>query len=336
MPHVVITGGPGVGKTTLLAALGRAGHRTAPESARALIAERQAAGLPPRPPALEFAQEILRRDLARLAELPAGPDWCFFDRSAVEALGLVHEAGGGSDADLAARLAHLPFHRTVFILPPWREIYTTDAERDHDWAHVARVDAALRAWYGRCGYRLVDVPRGPVEARVAFVLQSLGGTVGTLQDRPPVTLHPAPPERAADYIRLRGLTRENAVPAERLAALGITAATWSEDIRRGELTGTMALAGDTLVGYGFGSLSTGEVVVLALDPAFEGRGLGRQLLQAVVDALRRAGHTRLFLGCAADPAVRSHGFYRHLGWRSTGTVDRYGDEVLELPATSGP
>ena len=24
------------------------------------------------------------------------------------------------------------------------------------------------------------------------------------------------------------------------------------------------------------------------------------------------------------------GFYRHLGWRSTGTVDRLGDEVLEL------
>ena len=331
MPHVIVTGAPGVGKSTLLAALGQAGFRTVPESARALIAERRAAGLPPRPPALEFAREILRRDLARLGEVPAGPAWTFFDRSAVEALGMVHEAGGCTDADLGARLAGLPFHRTAFILPPWPEIYTNDAERDHDLAHVRRVDAALRAWYGRCGYRLVDVPRGPVTERVAFVLQALAGSKEDPPDRPPVTLRPAPPERAADYIHLRGRTRENAIPAERLAALGITADTWARDIRAGQLQGTVALADDRVVGYCFGSPDTGEVIVLAVDPGFEGRGLGRALLQSVVDGLRLHGHARLFLGCAADPAVRSHGFYRHLGWRSTGRTDRHGDEELELP-----
>jgi hypothetical protein len=33
----------------------------------------------------------------------------------------------------------------------------------------------------------------------------------------------APPDFAAEYIRLRGMTRENAVSEERLRALGITA-----------------------------------------------------------------------------------------------------------------
>jgi hypothetical protein len=50
----------------------------------------------------------------------------------------------------------------------------------------------------------------------------------------------------------------------------------------------------------------------------------------VVDELRSCGHTRLFLGCSRDPASRSHGFYRHLGWRATGAVDGNDDEVLEL------
>jgi hypothetical protein len=54
------------------------------------------------------------------------------------------------------------------------------------------------------------------------------------------------------------------------------------------------------------------------------------LLQLVIDDLRSQGHGRLFLGCASDPAVRSYGFYRHLGWVSTGTTDLHGDEVLEL------
>ena len=35
----------------------------------------------------------------------------------------------------------------------------------------------------------------------------------------------APPDFAAEYIRLRGMTRENAVSEERLRALGITAET---------------------------------------------------------------------------------------------------------------
>jgi GNAT superfamily N-acetyltransferase len=72
--------------------------------------------------------------------------------------------------------------------------------------------------------------------------------------------------------------------------------------------------------------------VLALLPAHEGQGVGRQLLARVVDRLLAAGHGRLFLGCSADPASRSHGFYRHLGWRSTGSVDAHGDEVLEYAA----
>ena len=71
------------------------------------------------------------------------------------------------------------------------------------------------------------------------------------------------------------------------------------------------------------------MVVLALLPEFEGRGVGRHLLHLVMNELRGVGFHRLFLGCSKDPASRSFGFYRRLGWRSTGTVDGAGDEVLE-------
>jgi hypothetical protein len=40
-----------------------------------------------------------------------------------------------------------------------------------------------------------------------------------------------------------------------------------------------------------------------------------------VSALNPLGLARLFLGCSSDPKVRSYGFYRHLGWRSTGVTD---------------
>jgi len=137
-------------------------------------------------------------------------------------------------------------------------------------------------------------------------------------------------EDAAECIRLRTLTRENAVTEAELAAAGITRDTWAAGIDAGLYPGVVALDGDELAGYCFAHRDTGEIVVLALLPRYEGRGVGKTLLNRVVDLLRQRGFARVFLGCAADPSVRSHGFYRHLGWRSTGTFNAAGDEVLEL------
>ena len=69
--------------------------------------------------------------------------------------------------------------------------------------------------------------------------------------------------------------------------------------------------------------------MLVLLPAWEDRGIGRVLLDQMMADLRARGHHRLFLGCSADPKVRSYGFYRHLGWVSTGGADAHGDEMLE-------
>lgn len=146
----------------------------------------------------------------------------------------------------------------------------------------------------------------------------------------PLHFRPATAEDIPACVTLRGRTRENAVSAERLAAVGITVESWAGDVRSGALAGFVCVDEENIVGYCFGDKGSAEVVVLALLPPFEGRGVGKQLLDLVVDTLVAAGHGRLFLGCSADPATRSHGFYRHLGWVSTGTFDRGGDEVLEL------
>src|SRR4030095_5798108 len=140
----------------------------------------------------------------------------------------------------------------------------------------------------------------------------------------PLEYRPARAEDIAECVVLRGMTRENAVSIERLRAAGITVESWSEDTRAGALVGHVCVCDTRIAGYCFGSPRTGEVVVLALLPTFEGRGIGQALLERVVQDLRGAGHTRLFLGCSADPASRSFGFYRHLGWRSTGTFDTAG------------
>ncbi len=138
------------------------------------------------------------------------------------------------------------------------------------------------------------------------------------------------PGDAADCVAMRGKTRENAFTEEQLRSIGITAKSWGDNIASGALAGHVCTSGGNLVGYSFGSRATGEIEVVAILPEFEGRGIGRELLERTVQDLVAFGHRRVFLGCSTDPGVRSHGFYRHLGWRATGTHDDRGDEILEL------
>ncbi|WP_295570430.1 GNAT family N-acetyltransferase [uncultured Stenotrophomonas sp.] len=147
----------------------------------------------------------------------------------------------------------------------------------------------------------------------------------------PIAVRAARPEDAAACIDLRGRTRENAFDAAQLAELGITPESWAAGIAEGASIGRVAWEGERMVGYCFADRDSGEVLVLALLPDYEGRGIGRQLLQEVVSRARDAGHQRLFLACSADPRSRSHGFYRRLGWRPTGELDDAGDEILQLP-----
>ncbi|HEV2701446.1 MAG TPA: GNAT family N-acetyltransferase [Steroidobacteraceae bacterium] len=126
------------------------------------------------------------------------------------------------------------------------------------------------------------------------------------------------------------MTRENAISAARLASLGITLESWTKSVEAALVIGFVCTDGGRIVGYCYGDRQAGEILVLALLPDYEGRGIGKTLLSKVVEHLRALGLRRLFLGCSKTPSHRSYGFYRHLGWRSTGALDTHGDEILEF------
>ena len=176
MRHVIVTGGPGAGKTTLLSALATMGYDTVDDSARAVIAERLARGASRRPDAAAFGREILRRDIGKYLRQRRTSTWVFFERSLIDALGLLHEASALVSGELEAILGSYPFHPTVFVLPPWEAIYGTDDERDQSFAEAIDVHAKVVQWYRSCGYALNEVPRVPVAQRVEHVLRVLAET----------------------------------------------------------------------------------------------------------------------------------------------------------------
>ena len=171
MPLIALTGGPGAGKTSVIAALRARGYDCVPESARAIIQERLSKGLEPRPPAREFAQQILSLDIKQYRHLASAVGLVFFDRSALDALGMLDQLGLVSTAKMQASLIECAYFRTAFSFPPWEDIYTTDAERDQTFTDAVAVHESVTGWYSKCGYGLVEVPRGTVRERCDFILQ---------------------------------------------------------------------------------------------------------------------------------------------------------------------
>ena len=149
------------------------GYATVEESARAIIAERLAAGLSRRPSPSEFAHQILSRDTEKYVAQRHTSNWVFFDRSLIDALGMLQKVSPIPDEALAAMLTRYPFYRSVFILPPWEAIYATDAERDQTYAEAGAVYQELRRWYRLCGYDLQEVPCLPGAQRARHVLRAL-------------------------------------------------------------------------------------------------------------------------------------------------------------------
>jgi len=57
----------------------------------------------------------------------------------------------------------------------------------------------------------------------------------------------------------------------------------------------------------------GHIYHLAVDPAYQGRGLGKRLLDECLARLRRAGVKRVII-LVADDNPRGRGFWRRRGW----------------------
>ncbi|MGP5308518.1 AAA family ATPase [Vreelandella alkaliphila] len=169
----VVTGGPGGGKTTILSALAERGYSFAPESARKIIKERLAAGLSPRPDSVSFAQEILSADIEKYQNAASCDYVMLFDRGVLDALYMLDAESALTRDEIAQYVQKFPYNSVVFLLPPWKEIYDTDSERDQTFEESVAVFDGMKRWYSQWGYETLEVPRGNINERVAFILQRI-------------------------------------------------------------------------------------------------------------------------------------------------------------------
>jgi len=179
MRRYVLTGAPGSGKTSVLAALRARGYPVVAEAATDVIAVSQAQGTerPWTDPGFTASIAALQRS-RHLAPAPAGSAVQFFDRSPVCTLALARFLGHPVPAILAAEAARIVaerfYERDVFLIRPLGFIEPTAARRI-SYAESLEFERVHEQEYARLGFRLVEVPPASVSERAALIEVRVGG-----------------------------------------------------------------------------------------------------------------------------------------------------------------
>ena len=166
----VITGGPGAGKTSLLDDLASKGYSYVPETARRIIQERISRGLTPRPDPANFAQQIFDQDWENFISNSNSSSILFFDRSFIDSAWMLFDANVDNYNQIKNTYLANRYNNTVFITPPWKEIFRNDEERDQSFEESVQVYERLDKWYREHGYDIIVLPKESIENRARFVL----------------------------------------------------------------------------------------------------------------------------------------------------------------------
>ncbi|WYK05189.1 AAA family ATPase [Cereibacter sphaeroides f. sp. denitrificans] len=175
----VVTGGPGSGKTTLLSALARRGLATMPEAGRAIIQDQTrigGTGWHGQDRQL-FAELMLGWEMRSWHEAQRTGGPVIFDRGIPDVVGYLQLYEGKAPAHVHAAAELFRYRPTVFLAPPWPEIFGRDAQRGQDFHEAVATAEAMEQAYAMAGYDLLPLPLTTVEARVDFVLEVLDRSV---------------------------------------------------------------------------------------------------------------------------------------------------------------
>ncbi|HCO67418.1 MAG TPA: ATPase [Dysgonomonas sp.] len=171
----VLTGGPGSGKTTLINALKENGYTCVEETGRKIIQQQTVQGGDALPwkDAVKYADLMLEKSINDYIRLKNYEDLCFFDRGIPDVLGYVRLTDLPENPDLFNNSQLYKYNTTVFVLPPWDEIYRNDNERKQDFQTAIDTFEMMRKTYSEIGYKLVEVPCTDVFHRLEFILDKV-------------------------------------------------------------------------------------------------------------------------------------------------------------------
>jgi predicted ATPase len=173
--RIVITGGPGTGKTSIINELINREFTCLEEISRQVTLEARKQGIDQ----LFLTQPLLFSELllkgrkaqfekANTLESPV----VFLDRGIPDVLAYM-DFIGDKYPESFENICKENRYDQVFILAPWQDIYVSDSERYESFDQAVEIHEHLIRTYTKFGYELIDVPFESVRKRTDFILNSL-------------------------------------------------------------------------------------------------------------------------------------------------------------------
>ncbi|WP_035667743.1 AAA family ATPase [Flavobacterium sp. 83] len=172
---IVIIGGPGTGKSTIIDGLVANGYCCYPEISRQVTAEAQKQGVEQlfltNP--LLFSELLLEGRKKQFQNaLEESHKIVFIDRGIPDVVAYMDYIGDSYPSFFDTACKEYKYTK-IFILPPWEEIYTSDTERYENFEQAKNIDKHLAATYQNYGYELIEVPKDSVANRILFILDKI-------------------------------------------------------------------------------------------------------------------------------------------------------------------
>jgi predicted ATPase len=171
--RIVITGGPGTGKTSIINELLKREYNCLEEISRQITLEAQKKGIAQ----LFLTEPLLFSDLLLegrtkqyLSVVNASDPFVFLDRGIPDVVAYLDYMGSSYPKRYNEACSNYKYDHT-FILSPWQEIYKSDNERYENFEQAIKIHNHLLDTYSKYKYDLHDVPFGSVESRTDYILK---------------------------------------------------------------------------------------------------------------------------------------------------------------------
>ncbi len=172
---IVITGGPGSGKSTIINELSKKKFICIEEISREVTLKARQKGIEQLflSDPLLFSNLLLESRITQYKETSkTKAPVLFFDRAIPDISAYLNFSKTPIPNTFKDANTNYPY-TAVFILPPWKTIYTTDNERYESYEEAVAIHKHLLETYTNLGYTPIEVPPATPLKRTEFILKKL-------------------------------------------------------------------------------------------------------------------------------------------------------------------
>lgn len=172
---ILLTGGPGTGKTSVLNELTKRKYFCMPEVSRAVTLRAQKQGIDQlfltQP--LLFSEMLLKsRTEQYLTADKNKTKFVFFDRGIPDIHAYMEYYKTKYPTTFIEKSKKYQYDK-IFHFLPWKHIHVNDNERYESFEETTKIDLFILKTYLELGYSIVNVPFGTIEERTNFIVNSL-------------------------------------------------------------------------------------------------------------------------------------------------------------------